>query len=182
LRFQTEQIPVSSRLRFRLPSRDDAAFYLKLMNEPDYRHFIADHGLSSEEDAISYIENKTLARFSMFGVGLWLVEKKDTGDPIGVCGLVIRPELENPDIGYGLLEDYRGKGYALEAAEAVLEFAQEELKLECLCAITHPDNTPSGKLLKKLGFTRQGQRQLSEIGAIADYYFRELSAAEKGKS
>jgi RimJ/RimL family protein N-acetyltransferase len=178
LRFQTEQLPVSTRLRFRVPSRDDGAFYLKLMNEPDYRHFIADLGLRSIEDAVGYIENKSLARFSMFGVGLWLVEEKDTGNPIGVCGLVVRPELELPDLGYGLLEDYRGKGYAREAGEAVVKFAQTELKLECLCAITHPDNTPSGKLLKKLGFSKQGQRQLSEIGATSDYYYLDLSAAE----
>lgn len=181
MRFQTDVLPASSRLRFRLPSRDDAAFYLKLMNEPDYRHFIADLGLRSEEDAIGYIEDKSLARFATFGVGLWVVEEKRTGTPIGVCGLVIRPELDHPDLGYGFLEDFRGKGYAREAARAVVDFAQTVLGLECLCAITHPDNHASDKLLKKLDFAREGQKDLKEIGSTSDYYHLDLSVSAQAR-
>lgn len=168
------RFPDSDRLRFKLPSRHDAAFYLKLMNEPDYLHFIADHGLRTEEDVIGYIENKTLARFSKFGVGLWLVEEKDSGSPVGVCGIVVRRELEHPDLGYGLLEAHRGKGYAKEAAEAVLKFARNKLGLKTICAITHPDNVRSAHLLTKIGFVQDGQRELSEIGSTADFYILAL--------
>ncbi|MCV0425655.1 MAG: GNAT family N-acetyltransferase, partial [Roseibium sp.] len=95
--------PSSDRLRFRLPTASDAEFYLKLMNEPDYHRFIADHGLASEDDAATYIKTKTLARFAAHGVGLWLVELKETRQPVGVCGLVVRKELKYPDLGFAFL-------------------------------------------------------------------------------
>lgn len=178
--FPLGPFPASDRLKFRLPSVNDAAFYLKLMNQPDYHRFIADHGLRTQEDAANYVRNKTLARFANAGVGLWLVEARETGEPAGVCGLVVRPELGFPDLGYGFLEEYRGNGYAREAASAVLEFAASELKLRTLCAITHPDNERSANLLKKVGFEHHGQRHLAEIGATSDYYVWKLRYVESG--
>ena len=174
--------PASERLRFRLPSVTDAAFYLKLMNEPDYHRFIADHGLRTVEDAAIYIRTKTLARFAKSGVGLWLVEARSSGEPIGVCGLVIRPELDHPDLGFGFLEEHRGQGLAREAATAVLEFAHKNLKLRSVCAITHPGNQRSANLLKKVGFVQDGQRHLMEIGATSDYYLWKLRYVDEGLS
>lgn len=178
--FPLGPFPASERLRFRLPSSNDAGFYLKLMNEPDYHRFIADHGIGSHEDAALYIKNKSLARFAAHGVGLWLVEFKETNQPVGVCGLVVRKELEYPDLGFAFLEDFRGLGLGKEAGLAVLEFVQKELKLRTLCAITHPDNVRSANLLKKIGFNSDGQRHLTEIGATADYYLWKLRYVEAG--
>ncbi|MBN9673152.1 GNAT family N-acetyltransferase [Roseibium aggregatum] len=161
---------MSDRLRFRLPSFSDSAFYLKLMNEPDYVRYIADHGIETESDALHYIKSKTLRRFTLNKVGLWLVELKDPIEPIGVCGLVVRNELDYPDLGFAFLEAYRGQGYGQEAARAVLEFVRDKLKLKRLCAITHPENEPSARLLRKIGFEKDGQRHLAEIGATSDYY------------
>ena len=178
--FPLGPFPVSERLRFRLPSSNDAGFYLQLMNEPDYIRFIADHGIRTQEDAIQYIKAKSLARFAAHGVGLWLMELRETGQRIGVCGLVVRKELKYPDLGFALAEEFRGQGLGREAGQAVLDFAQKELKLRTLCAITHPDNVRSANLLKKLGFEADGQRHLSEIGATADYYLWRLRYVESG--
>ncbi|MEP3045293.1 MAG: GNAT family N-acetyltransferase [Roseibium sp.] len=162
--------PASQRLTFRRPTPEDAAFYLKLMNEPDYIRFITDHGIRSEADALSYIEAKSLARFEKHGVGLWVFEITESTTPVGVCGLVVRDGLDYPDLGYGFLEAFRGKGYAREAGQAVLEFAQSELNLKTLCAITDPENTKSSRLLEKIGFVQNGQKDLAEIGEISDYF------------
>ncbi|MEP2703619.1 MAG: GNAT family N-acetyltransferase [Roseibium sp.] len=170
MRYSSSSIPVSKRLTFRLPTREDAAFYLKMMNEPDYIRFIADHGIRCEEDALGYIEAKSLARFEKHGVGLWVVETRATGTPIGVCGLVVRDGLDYPDLGYGFLEAHRGKGYAREASQAVLDFARSNLNMKTLCAITDPDNERSNGLLKKVGFVQDGQKYLAEIGEISDYF------------
>lgn len=180
--FPLGPFPVSERLRYRLPSPNDAAFYRKLMSEPDYVRFIADHGIRTEADAAAYIKAKTLARFAKQGVGLWLVELKDAGTPVGVCGLVIRKELSYPDLGFAFLGEYRGRGYGREAGQAVLDFASSELKLRTLCAITHPDNARSANLLTKLGFEADGQRHLDEIGSISDYYVWKLRYVDAGLS
>jgi ribosomal-protein-alanine N-acetyltransferase len=180
LTFPLGPFPVSERLRYRLPSTNDAAFYRKLMSEPDYIRFIADHDIRTEADAEAYIKSKSLARFAKQGVGLWLAELKETGTPAGVCGLVIRKELSYPDLGFALLEEHRGQGYGREAGQAVLDFASRELKLRTLCAITHPDNERSANLLMKLGFEADGQRHLEEIGSTADYYVWKLRYVESG--
>ncbi|WP_434056112.1 MAG: GNAT family N-acetyltransferase [Roseibium sp.] len=163
-------VPASSRLAFRLPKTSDASFYNKLMNEPDYHRFIADRGIRSDEDAVAFIENKTLAQFAEHKVGLWLVELTETGAPVGACGLVIRDDLDAPDLGYAFLEEARGKGYAREAAGAVLDFVREEMDLPMICAITHTENERSASLLLKLGFTARGQRYLAAYDDTSDYF------------
>ena len=172
--------PISERLRFRLPSGNDAGFYHRLMNEPDYIRFIADHGIRTEDDARNYINNKSLARFATHGVGLWVIEPKQAPEPIGVCGLVVRNELKYPDLGFAFLEEHRGNGYGREAGQAVLEFVQKELKLSTLCAITNPENQRSANLLVKLGFEADGQRHLSEIGSTSNYYEWKPRRADRG--
>jgi RimJ/RimL family protein N-acetyltransferase len=178
--FPLGPFPVSERLRFRLPSSNDAAFYHQLMNEPDYIRFIADHDIQTEEDAANYIKTKTLARFAAHGVGLWIVDLKPSLIPVGVCGLVVRKELKYPDLGFAFLEEYRGKGFGHEAGQSVLDFVTKELKLRTLCAITHPENVRSANLLKKLGFVPVGQRLLEEIGTTSDYYEWKLRYVESG--
>ncbi|POF32918.1 GNAT family N-acetyltransferase [Roseibium marinum] len=178
--FPLGPFPTSERLRFRLPSANDAGFYLNLMNEPDYIRFISDAGIRTAEQAMQYIKGKSLARFAAHGVGLWLVELKETGEPIGVCGLVVRKELKYPDLGFALLEAFRGQGFGREAGQAVLDFTRKDLKLRALCAITHPENTRSANLLRKIGFEADGQRHLSEIGETSDYFVWKLRYVESG--
>lgn len=170
--------PASSRLDFRRPNRSDAAFYLELTNEPDYIRFIRDTGLRTLADASIYIEEKALSVFREHGVGLWVVEEHSTGSPIGLCGLIVRAGLEFPDLGYAFLSAYRGRGYALEAARATVSFARSDLGVSTLCAITHPDNQRSARLLENVGFSRDGQRTLLSIGSPADYFVIDLTAPQ----
>ncbi|MEM8700853.1 MAG: GNAT family N-acetyltransferase [Pseudomonadota bacterium] len=163
-------LPESRRLSFRPPTVEDAPFYNTLMNEPDYHRFIADRGIRSIEDAAVFIKTKTLAHFAEHRVGLWLVELKATGAPIGACGLVIRDDLDCPDLGYAFLEEARGKGYAREAADAVLGFVREKMDLPMICAITHTENARSSSLLLKLGFAAKGQRYLAAYDDTSDYF------------
>ncbi|RYF66389.1 MAG: N-acetyltransferase [Cytophagaceae bacterium] len=70
-----------------------------------------------------------------------------------MCGIIKRDTLENPDIGFALLPDYAGKGYAFEIAEATLAYAKRTLNIPVISGIVLPTNEPSIKLLKKLGLT-----------------------------
>lgn len=163
-------LPSGPRLAFRLPIVEDAGFYRSLMNEPDYHRFIADRGIRTDADAAAYIQDRTLAHFKRHGAGLWLVELKTSSVPIGVCGLVIREELDHPDLGYAFLQKHRGHGYAIEAAGAVLDFVKDTTDLGCVCAITHTGNFRSAALLLKLGFLANGQVELPAYGGTSDYF------------
>ena len=129
----------------------DGPFILTLLNEPSFLRFIGDKKVRTVADAEQYILNGPVASYERHGFGLLLVELKDAQTPIGICGLLKRDELPAPDIGFAFLPDFWNKGYAFEAAAAVMKDARERLKLVRILAITNQDNEASIKLLQKIG-------------------------------
>ena len=108
------EILETDRLRLRKLSTDDAGFVLRLLNEPSFIQNIGDKGVRTMDDARSYILNGPVASYEKFGFGLWLVEKKESGVSIGMCGLLKREVLEDVDLGYAFLPEFWARGYALE--------------------------------------------------------------------
>ncbi len=131
----------------------DAPFILALLNQPSFLRYIGDKKVRTLEDASQYILNGPQATYDRHGFGLYQVELKDSHTPIGMCGLLKREELPQPDIGFAFLPDFWNKGYAFEAAAAVLNDARERLQLNRVLAIVNPDNEASIRLLEKLGLT-----------------------------
>lgn len=142
----------TERLTLRLVSVDDAPFVLELYNQPDFYRFVGDKQIRTVSEAQRYIEASMLRMQELKGVSLLVVEITQSRKPIGICGLVKRDTLTTHDIGYGFLPEAYGYGYGFEAAEAVVTYAKEDLKLEQLVAMTNNDNRRSISLLKKLGF------------------------------
>lgn len=151
----------TDRLILRRQTAEDADFVLKLMNEPSWIRFIGDRGLRTTEDARNYILNGAVAMYESLGFGLYLTELKEGNVPIGLCGLIKRDSLEDVDIGFAFLPAYWGKGYAYEAASAVLAHGKEVVGLQRIVAITNPDNESSANLLKKIGLQEKGMVSLS---------------------
>lgn len=141
----------TDRLVVRHLTEDDGEFILELLNEPAFIRNIADRGVRTIDDAQAYIRNGPVDSYQKNGFGLFVVELKETGLPIGMCGLIRRDVLPDVDIGYALLERYWNKGYAHEAAAAVLDYGYKTLKLNRIIAITALDNDASGKVLGKIG-------------------------------
>jgi ribosomal-protein-alanine N-acetyltransferase len=129
----------------------DASFTLEMLNDPSFIKYVADRGVRTEEAARAYIHDRVAASYKEHGFGMGAVRLKDSGEIIGMCGLVKRDTLEDIDIGYGFLPKFRGKGYALEAALAVMKMGQEDFGLHRLLAIIHPANTGSRALAENMG-------------------------------
>jgi ribosomal-protein-alanine N-acetyltransferase len=142
----------TDRLRLRELTPDDAEFMLRLLNEPSFIRNIGDRGVRTLEDARAYILNGPVASYERHGFGLWLIELKESGAPAGVCGLLKRDALEDVDLGYALVPEHWSRGYASEAASAVMSYAAERLGLRRVVAITDAGNQSSVRLLEKLGF------------------------------
>lgn len=140
---------------------DDAQFILTLLNEPSFLRYIGDKQVRNLEDARQYILNGPVASYEQNGFGLYLVEIKESQTAIGMCGLLKREQLPDPDIGFAFLPKFWSKGFAFEAAAAVLEDACERLKLPRILAITSLDNDASIKLLERLGFRFERVMQLA---------------------
>ena len=141
----------TERLRLRAFTTDDAPFVLTLLNEPSFLRFIGDKKVRNLEDARQYLLTGPITSYERNGFGLLLVELKDSRVPIGMCGLIKREELPEPDIGFAFIPDYWRQGFAFEAATAVMNDARERLKLTNVLAIVNPDNESSIKLLERLG-------------------------------
>jgi RimJ/RimL family protein N-acetyltransferase len=152
----------TERLSIRKLSVDDAEFMLRLLNEPSFLQNIGDKGVRTVKEARAYILDGPVASYERLGFGMWLVEAKEPSVPIGICGLLKRDALEDVDIGYALLPAFWSRGYAVEAASAVLAYARDTLGLQRVVAITNVDNQSSIRLLEKIGFEYEKRIRLSE--------------------
>jgi [ribosomal protein S5]-alanine N-acetyltransferase len=142
----------SERLSIRHLTLEDSAFIFNLLNDSSWIKYIGDKGIKTEEDAKKYIQNGPVQMYTDYGFGLYVVSLKESGVPIGMCGLIKRPSLEDIDLGFAFLPEYTGKGYGFESASAVIQYEKERLSLNKIVAITTLDNTSSQNLLIKLGF------------------------------
>ncbi len=141
---------------------DDAGFILELMNDKDWIKNIGDKGVRTIEDAQAYIQSRFLKTYNESDYGFYTMNLKNTQQIIGIVGLVDRKGIDHIDIGYGILPEFRGKGYAFEAAKAIHDYGYQELNLEKIVAIVNPDNLPSIKLLTKLGLEFEKMVRLPE--------------------
>jgi RimJ/RimL family protein N-acetyltransferase len=157
-------------LRYLIP--EDSPFILELLTSPTWLEFIGDRGVHTLQDADGYIA-RMQDRYVQLGFGFCLVQLADS-TKIGICGLIQRDHLPDVDIGFALLPQFAGQGYALEAAWATLEYARDTLKLARLAGITTPDNTRSIRVLEMLGLQFERTVTLAPDDALLNYYARDL--------
>lgn len=135
----------TERLSLRLRTKDDAACNLQLLTEHE----------GGTVMSIDDVEQRMVEQYEQAqvnGFGLLGIRRRLETDPIGYCGLIIgRSSFDEPEIAYEILPEYRGHGYATEAAGAVIEAAFSTGR-QRLWATTRRWNAPSLRVLEKLGF------------------------------
>jgi RimJ/RimL family protein N-acetyltransferase len=159
----------TERLTLRHSTLDDAAFVLRLLNEPSFLRFIGDRGVRTLGDASRYIADRFIASYEQHGFGLLVVERKEAPGAIGLSGLVKRDALPDPDIGFAFLPEFWSHGFAYESAAGVKRYALETLGLPRLLAITNPDNAGSIRIVEKLGLEFVRVMALSESDEVRLY-------------
>jgi RimJ/RimL family protein N-acetyltransferase len=130
----------------------DAGFILELVNTPGWLTHIGDRGIRSLDAARNYLLEGPCRMYARHGLGLLRVERNDTGQKLGICGLIRRDGLDDIDLGFAFLPEHWSQRYAFESAVAVLRWGSRDLGLERIVAITAPGNVASIRLLEKLGF------------------------------
>ena len=165
----------TERLSVRYLRETDASFILALYNTERFHQYIGDLKLRDLDDALLYLKNGPLAMYKEQGIGLYLVELRDTGIAIGICGLIKRASLDGVDIGFALMPEYCRVGYGYEAANAVLAYARDVIQLTRLLAITQEDNQASIALLKKLGLCFENMIHLEQDSEALALYCVEFT-------
>lgn len=160
------------------------------------RHFTADEAklifaLDSKEIVHQYLGNKPLKtleeaqvvidllldQYENHGIGRWAMIEKLTGSFIGWNGLKFVTEEINGrsnyyDLGYRLLPEFWGKGFATEGARAWLDYAKDELQLNELYAAAHVENFASNRIIQNLGFDLLNQAVFADVDH--NWYKKEL--------
>ena len=165
----------TGRLRLHELADTDTGFIVELLNDPDFLRFIGDRGVRSHDDALRYLAEGPHASYAANGFGLWRVERREDSAIVGMCGLLRRETLPHPDIGYAYLPAFRGQGYAVEAAAAVLGHAFGTLGLPRVLAIVTPANAGSVRVLERAGMRHERMQDIN--GETLAVYARDRDPA-----
>ena len=149
---------------------EESEFALRLLNEPSYLQNIGDKGVRTLEQAAKYLREGPIQSYELHGHGLYRVVLKGSRQLVGICGLLKRDQFKDADLGYAFLPEFWSRGFAFEAASAVREYGRQTLGLAKIIALVNPANTPSIKLLKKLGFSYSETVKMEPGGGVADVY------------
>lgn len=139
----------SPRLLFRELNSNDASWFKELNDDPEVVKHTGDVSFTSIEEARQFLVNYN--HYKEYGFGRWAVLLKNSGVPIGWCGLKWN-EQEQIDLGFRIFQEQWNKGYATEAAIASLNFGFEELHIIQVIGRTSKYNFAGQKVLEKAGF------------------------------
>jgi [ribosomal protein S5]-alanine N-acetyltransferase len=168
-------LPIETeRLRIRELRESDVDGAHRVYGDPEVMRYVGSDGKprTREESAAGVARMMEGQRRN--GFSLWAVELRETGEMIGVCG-VVHVDGTGPDVElvYEFQRSAWGQGYATEAARACLDTALGPLGIERVVALAYPENAQSIRIMQKLGMrdtgivTAYGQ-QLVCYEAVAD--------------
>jgi len=162
----------SERLAVQRLTYQDTDFIEIIVNEPAFKKYIGDKGVTSKSTAINYLDEGPLASYTQHGFGLYKVTRISDGAPIGLCGLLKRDIFDYPDVGFAFLTEFNGRGYGFEAASMVIEYETKQHSIDTICAVAALNNVPSMALLAKLGFELLTGSSRADCGEFdpANYY------------
>jgi [ribosomal protein S5]-alanine N-acetyltransferase len=157
----------TERLKLRPLTMDDVDEIYQIWTDAGVRKYLWDDELISREETLSVIE-KSLGYFHAKDFGLWVVLPRYEERLIGFCGYWFFHEPPQMELLYGIITDQWGKGFAPEAATAMLRLGFEELGFPEVIASTDAPNMASVRVMEKLGMSFL-KRQTSE-GLDTIYY------------
>lgn len=160
-----EIIIETERLIIREHVLSDAPFFFTLNSNYNVVKYTGDSSFKTIEEAetiVQYVMNQ----YKENGYGRWLVAEKQTGNPIGWCGLKFHTDTKETDIGYRLLESAWGKGYATESAKACVDYGFKHFNLNRIIGDAMKENMASINVFKKLGMTYLKDSLLDNIESV----------------
>ena len=157
------------------PELETERLHLRHWRESDVDPFLAFY--RDPQSAAVYGENVTrsdvwrrvgllIGHWQLRGFGPWALEDKATGRFAGHGGLWFPEGWGDIEVGYGISPEFRGLGYAVEAAQCVRDYGYREKGFERLVSYIDPDNTASRKVAERLGAVPDGEYLLHDKAHI----------------
>jgi len=159
----------TARLRVRHFTARDLDALAALCADTEAMRFMGDGDTLTREQCARWIEVSE-GKYRDRGYGTSAVVEKETGAFVGFCGVVRPPEQDFDEIIYALARAHWGKGYATEAARAMLDYVFAVSELDAIYATIHPDNAVSGRVAVKIGMTFLEDRQFEGEDGVTKVY------------
>lgn len=165
----------TARLLIRKFDKNDIDAVFAMRKDEDIMRFIR-QPQTNRSEAENWVELIS-SRWRDEKIGFSALIEKTSNRFIGWCGLWRLKETNEIEVGYAIIKEFWGKGYAVEASEAFLEYGFETLNLEKIVAVANPENRNSWRVMEKLGMTRDGigryyDNNLVHYTIKRDDYFR----------
>lgn len=171
---------VTQRLVIRRFAQDDLSDVLSFVSQASVAKVTSPRIPATEEGVRKYIElQNSYPPFEDEQVCELAIERKEDGKVIGFVGL-IRQDPGQAEVGWVLAEEYRGQGYVTEAARALMDYGFSSLDLHRIHADTNTDNSPSYRVMERLGMRREGllKEAFFDDGKWVDRYIYAILADE----
>lgn len=148
---------LTPRLQLRPPRAEDFEGWARLMADPEAARFIG----GVQPRAAAWRGFLTMVgAWQIQGFGMFSVIERGSGQWIGRIGPWQPEGWPGTEVGWGLLSDWQGRGYALEAAVASIDWAFDQLGWSEVIHTIDPANLPSQRLAERLGSRLRGPGRL----------------------
>jgi ribosomal-protein-alanine N-acetyltransferase len=144
------------RLDLREFRRGDFADLQRLDSDPRVMKYINGGKLSTADEIDAALARATGYYRNYYGLGAWHTTRRDTGAFIGWFCLKYCPPTCGIEVGYRLVHDAWGQGFATEGATELVRYGFDDLGLDRIIGVTHPGNRASQKVLMKAGLADCG--------------------------
>ena len=144
------------RLDFREFVAGDFDEVWRLDQDPAVMRYIRNGKLSSRAEIAASMKRIPRVYRLYPGFGTWRASRRDTGAYIGWFTFKYIPDTVEVEVGYRLLREAWGQGFATEGATELVRYGFDTVGLHRIVGITHPDNTASQNVLMKAGLAKAG--------------------------
>lgn len=147
--FETERLIV------RQYTVDDTDAFFQIHGDGEVMRYI--RSAKTKEECDQFLKEILAGYEQKPGMGRWAVEEKSCGFNVGTfCIIPIANQPGKIQLGYALIKEHWGKGYATELTKTGLKFAFDNLELEVMYGVTEMENIASQRVLLKAGFNDSG--------------------------
>lgn len=159
----------TARLILRPWRPDDIVPNTTMLGDPVAGRFITADG-KPITDAFAGWRNAAImaGHWALYGIGMFVVEERQTGRFVGRVGPWRPPGWPGFEVGWGIASDFRGKGYAVEAARASIDWSFATFEIDRIVHCIDRENLASQAVARRLGAKKDGEMEL--LGHAADVW------------
>lgn len=155
--------------RLRLEPYDDTHYQgLRVMDSDAEVMRYINHGIAKTPEQTWETLRRVQQRWQQYGYSWWAIKEQVSGEIVGAACLQHLGNNDNAplELGWRLLPNHTGKGYATEAARAIIDFAVKQTGTDYLVAVADPENIPSQRVMQRLGMTYKGIEPHYDISCV----------------